>query len=517
LNVSAFFDSRVALWLAPFIGAALALSFAPFGLWPLAVVCPAYLFLAWQHVTPRRAAKLGFWFTGATYLAGTYWIYHSVHDIGHAPAWLAIFLVLGLVAIMGGYCAALGYALARWVAIRSPWGALLALPSAWVLLEWFRGWFLSGFPWLALGYSQSDTALAAFAPIGGVYAISLLVAISAGALVVLVTGTTWARVGALATGAAIWSVSALLWHHHWTESSGAPVTAAIVQGAVPQDLKWSSDPQQTATLYENLTTPHFGKDILLWPESALPVLDFQGQSFFRSVSDRAKAKGSRLVSGLLHYDQKTDSYYNGMVAFDDETQWYFKRRLVPFGEFFPVPSFVRKWLKLMSLPYSDMTPGDRHQPALRVNGQKIGATICYEDAYGVEQLEVLKDATMLINITNDAWFGDSTAAPQHLQISRMRVMEAQRPLLRAANDGISAIINADGHVESVLPRFKPDVLTGSVQPRTGLTPYAHVGNWPVIVFAMLVVLVFAHGAILRLVVRRKDATETDSGPRTGAA
>ncbi|HEX2493216.1 MAG TPA: apolipoprotein N-acyltransferase, partial [Steroidobacter sp.] len=178
----------------------------------------------------------------------------------------------------------------------------------------------------------------------------------------------------------------------------------------------------------------------------------------------------------------------------DEPQWYYKRRLVPFGEFFPVPSFVREWLKLMNLPYSDLTAGEPDQPALKVKNQKIGATICYEDAYASEQLDVLKDATLLVNVTNDAWFGDSTAAHQHLQISRMRALEAGRPLLRAANDGVSAIIGANGAVVNTLPRFQPGVLTGVVQPRIALTPYARVGNTPVILFCSLV-LVCVFGAM----------------------
>jgi apolipoprotein N-acyltransferase len=189
---------------------------------------------------------------------------------------------------------------------------------------------------------------------------------------------------------------------------------------------------------------------------------------------------------------------------DRDAQWYDKRRLVPFGEFFPVPSFVRAWMRMQNLPYSDITPGDPDQPAMTVGTNKIGVTICYEDAYGAEQLSVLKEATLLINVTNDAWFGDTTAAPQHLQISRMRVMEAQRPLLRAANDGISAIINADGNIASTLPRFKPAVLTGVVQPRTGLTPYAIVGNWLVILVCVIALIAAA------LTLKRS------SGPRSAA-
>ena len=192
--MSSFFHSRLAIWLALPIGAAVSLAFAPFGWWWLAVLCPAYLFYAWQHASPRAAAKLGFLFTAGIFLAGTYWLYHTIHEIGHAPAWIAIFLMFGMVAIIGGYCALLGYAIARWLPRTGVTGSLLVVPAAWTALEWFRGWFMSGFPWFAFGYSQTDTPLAGFAPIGGVYLISLLVAMSAGAIVLLISGTNRARI-----------------------------------------------------------------------------------------------------------------------------------------------------------------------------------------------------------------------------------------------------------------------------------------------------------------------------------
>lgn len=481
------FHSRYAIWLALPIGAALSLAFAPFGWWPLAVLCPAYLFYAWQFAPPRAAAKYGFAFTAGIFLAGTYWLYHTIHEVGHAPAWIAVFLMFGMVAIIGGYCALLGYAIARWLPRSGLLGSLLVLPAAWTLLEWFRGWFLSGFPWFALGYSQTDSPLAGFAPIGGVYLMSLLVAISAGAIVVLISGANRARVIAALALVAIWGTGGALWRQDWTLPAGSPVTVAIVQGAVPQDMKWSVEYRDsTLELYRDLTLPHLGKDIILWPESALPDMPEQLREYISFMWSTTRAHGSTLITGLLHFGADQDDVRNGLLVLDGEMQWYDKRRLVPFGEFFPVPSFIREWMKLRSLPYTDLTPGARHQPALSAAGQKIGATICYEDAYGAEQLGVLKEATLLVNVTNDAWFGDTTAAPQHLQISRTRVMEAERPLLRAANDGISAIIRADGHVEKTLPRFQPGVLTGAVQPRTGLTPYARVGNWPVVSVCVLI-------------------------------
>jgi apolipoprotein N-acyltransferase len=495
-------QGRIALWLAPFVGAALALAFAPFDWRLLGILCPAYLFLCWRDATPRRAAQVGFFFTAGKYLAGTYWLYYSIHGIGKAPLWLTFFVMLAMIAILSSYTAAVGYALARWFHVdhrsrvaASTWRFLLVLPAAWVLLEWFRGWFLSGFPWLALGYTHLDTWLAGLAPVGGVYAVSLAVAMCAGAVALLVSGGARARLAAAAAIAALWIAGYALTQPVWTAPSGAPMTVAVVQGAVPQDEKWTTDPGKTVRLYHELTAPHLGKDVILWPESALPLLAHEAMHYLGPLSEAAHARGSRLVTGLVKYDFDGDKYYNALVALDDEAQWYYKRRLVPFGEFFPVPSFVREWLKLMNLPYSDITAGEQGQPALKVKSQRIAPTICYEDAYGADQLDVLDQATLLVNVTNDAWFGDSTAAHQHLQISRMRALEAGRPLLRAANDGVSAIIGATGVVQNTLPRFRPGVLTGVVQPRTGLTPYARVGNTPVVLVALLIIGVSAWPAV----------------------
>ncbi|HSN71951.1 MAG TPA: apolipoprotein N-acyltransferase [Steroidobacteraceae bacterium] len=476
-------------------GAGLSLAFAPFGLWPLAIVLPALLFAAWHRAAPRRAAWLGFLFTAGTFLAGTYWLYHSIHVIGKAPLWLAIFLMLGLVAIMGAYTALLGYVVARWG--RGPEVArwLVVLPAGWVLTEWFRGWFLSGFPWLALGYSQVDSPLAGFAPVIGVYGVSLLVAIAAGALAMLVHSTTrriW-LLAAVVIGP-MFAIGTLLTGRQWTVPVGEPISVAIVQGAVPQEVKWSDEYRDTTLdLYRSLTRPYLGADLIVWPEAALPALAHELNDFLAALWAELRAADSELVLGLLRYDFDTRSYYNSLLALSDRTYWYDKRRLVPFGEFFPVPQFVRDWMKLMSLPYTDFVPGAADQPPLPAGGVLLGSTICYEDAYGAEQLDVLETASVLVNVTNDAWFGDSTARHQHLEISRLRALEAGRPLLRAANDGISAILGPLGEVEQSLTEQRPGVIEGKVQPRTGLTPYARTGNWPVIVFC---VLAFVLGGVL---------------------
>ena len=498
--------NRLAAWLALPVGALVSLAFAPFNWWPLGILGTAYLFALWHNAAPRRAALSGLLFTSGTFLAGTYWLYHSVYQIGHAPIALTIFVIVAIAGVMGGYTALLGYVIARWVRVQGAFRWLVVLPAGIAVLEWFRGWFLSGFPWLALGYTQTDAPLAGFAPLLGVYGVTFAVALTAGAVVALLFGSANARVIAGSTLAALWIFGFVLWGREWTQPTGQPVTVAIVQGAVPQEMKWDQAQfEATLELYRSLTAPHLGANIIVWPESALAAPVHMLGGFLGPQWDAAKRSGSTLVLGQLRRDPRREIYYNAVLALGDEPQWYAKRRLVPLSEFFPVPEFVRDWLQGMDLPYSGFEAGGDSQPALDAAGQKLGITICYEDAYASDQLAVLKSATLLVNVTNDAWFGDSTAAHQHLQISRMRALEAGRTMLRAANDGISAIIGPDGRVTSTLPRFQPGVLTGSVQPRAGLTPYARVGNWPIIAFSCAVLLL----ALIMLRVQSKTAQGSD--------
>jgi apolipoprotein N-acyltransferase len=264
---------------------------------------------------------------------------------------------------------------------------------------------------------------------------------------------------------------------------------ALVQGAVAQEMKWSIEQRdKTLDLYPRLTKPYLGRDLIVWPEAALPMLAQELAGYLSTQWGIAQEHGSTLLLGIVRYEPDTETYTNSILGLDADASWYDKRRLVPFSEFFPVPKFIRDWLKGMDLPYSGFRAGIDHQPPLIAHGHKIAATICYEDAYASEQLDVLRQATLLVNVTNDAWFGDTTARYQHLQISRMRALEAGRPLLRTANDGISAVIDAHGNVVKTLPNFVPGVLTADVQPRTGLTPYAHIGNWGIILSCSAIAL-----------------------------
>jgi apolipoprotein N-acyltransferase len=396
--------------------------------------------------------------------------------------------MLGLVAIMGAYTAAIGYVAARWLPASGATRWLVALPSLWALTEWMRGWFLSGFPWLALGYSQLATPLRGYAPVIGIYGVSLAVAVTAGAVAALVLGRRRERLVALGVVLAILAGGTGLAQVEWTRPAGAPLSVALVQGAVPQSMKWvEGQRERTMQLYLGLSRPYFGADVVVWPESAIPALERDIRPYLEQVVAEASSRGSALITGLLRRDALSGAYFNSIAAWSsgEPEQWYDKRRLVPFGEFFPVPDQVREWMRLMNLPYSDFEAGTETQAPLRAAAQAFAPTVCYEDAYGSEQLRLVRASTLLVNVTNDAWFGDSTAPHQHLDISRMRSLESGRAMLRATNDGVTALIDHDGLVLGRLPQFESAVLTGQVQPRDGLTPYVRFGNTPLLTIVLV--------------------------------
>jgi apolipoprotein N-acyltransferase len=476
--------------LAAVAGAATVLAFAPLSWWPLAFLGPATLIALLGDAGPREAFRLGFCWAAGQFAFGTYWLYTAIHVFGLAPVWLALFLMAGLVALMASYYGLLGYAVARWLRPGTTPGLLLGVPAAWLLVDWIRGWLFTGFPWLQLGYAQSETPLAALAPVTGVHGVTLATLVIAAALVLARRGTTRERAAAMALIAVPFVAGAVLERVQFTRPAGSPFEVALVQGAIPQDLKWQEDNRvATLDLYRDMTRRAEGARLIVWPEAALPVLAHEATEYLDGLWKESRARGSDLVLGLLRLDFATNRFYNGMVALSDDATWYYKRRLVPFGEFFPVPKVVRKWMRLMSLPYVDMSPGDELQAPLVAAGIHIAPTICYEDAYGAEQLAMLGEAELLVNVTNNAWFGDSTAPHQQLEMARFRAREAGRWLARATSNGVTAIIAPDGRVVARARQFEPEILRGVVTPMTGLTPYARTGNWPVLGIAWLGVAV----------------------------
>jgi apolipoprotein N-acyltransferase len=469
------------------VGASFNLGFAPFGWWPLAIIAPAALFALIRGLPPRRAAGTGMAFGLGLFGFGTYWLYTCLHVFGLVPVWLTLVLQSVLVAAMALYFAALCYVSNRFWLKPGATRDWLVLPALWVLLEWLRGWLLSGFPWLSTGYALIDSPLADWAPLFGIYGVTwAAIAIAVAINLACMPGVALSRRALGIAVAATLFLVPMMAHRDWTHPAGPPVPIAAVQGAVPQDQKWQAKNRElTMQRYLKLTGEAWGARLIIWPEASLPVLSTDIPDYLHRLKEQGVSHGADFAVGLVDYKPVTKQYFNGILVLAAAGDgWYYKRHLVPFGEYFPVPAFVRSWLRLMSLPYDDFTAGSSHQTRLSAAGQSLGLTICYEDAFGSQQLDVLRHATLLVNVTNNAWYGDSTAPHQHLQIARMRALEAGRFLVRAANDGITAMIDPHGKIVAHLAQFQQDVLRASAQPMTGLTPYARLGNYPVIIGAL---------------------------------
>jgi apolipoprotein N-acyltransferase len=468
-------------------GAVLPLAFAPFDFFWLAPLSYAVLLFLWRDARPRRAFVLGTVYGFASFLAGIHWIYFSVHDVGLLPVGTAVLLTVALPAVLALYLGALGAIAARWLPTTGLAAWLGTFPALWVLVEWCRGWLFTGFGWLAAGYTQTDSWLMGYAPVLGIYGMSWAVVLCAGCVTAFLIGKTRDRAVAAAALAAVLGVGYWLTTLRFTAPKPESRTVAIVQGAIPQTDKY--DPEQlplTFVLYRRLTEASHGHDLIIWPEAAIPDYFERWRVPLEDVARNAARRGSALLLGILDAHVETRAGQNVLVAMTDPPSVYVKRHLVPFGEFYPVPDFVRAWLRLNNLPADDMTPGDPGQPPLSIGGERIAVTICYEDLFGAEQLHSLPEATLLVNVANDAWFGDSIGPHQHLQIARVRAAEAGRYLLRATNTGVSAVVDPAGAIVDTLPSFQAGVLTAEVRGHTALTPYARWGNYPAVLGAALV-------------------------------
>ncbi|MFY9974698.1 MAG: apolipoprotein N-acyltransferase [Chromatiaceae bacterium] len=471
-------------------GAGTVLGFAPFSLFPIAVVSLAILIETLHRGSPRSGFWRGYAFGLGLLGFGVFWIRISLNEFGNMDPWLANLLMVLFVAAMALYYGLMGW-LTRRLASGPPWvPPLLLLPGLYVLLEWLRGWLFTGFPWLNLGYTQIQGPLAGFAPIAGVYGLSLLTALSGGLLWGLVRWGGSARVWAGAGLVALWLSGAGLQRLEWTEPAGEPFAATVVQANIPQATKWDPDARLAIMeTYVDLTLAHLDSDLILWPETAIPDFLHEVRGvLIEPLAERARREGIEIALGIPVLEEETGRYYNGLVSIGSREDLYAKRHLVPFGEFMPFKSWLGPLAHAFEVPMSDFSRGDRAQPLLRVGNRIAGASICYEDAFPAELIQALPEAQFLINVSNDAWFGDSLAPHQHLEIARMRALETGRYLVRATNTGISAIIDHLGRVLVDVPSFVRGAVTTAVTPRSGATPYVLVGNRLAIGLALVLVL-----------------------------
>ena len=493
----------LALLLPLAAGASCVLGFAPFYAWPVPIAALAALLFVWRrNASPRQAALSGFAFGLGYFLAGVSWVFVSLHEFGSMPAILAAIATFLFCAYLALFPAAAG-----WIATRlAPDGRMrLALAVAsFVALEWLRGWLFSGFPWLTLGTSQAPGGpFAGYAPYVGAYGTSLAIA-GAAALLLMVLDRRGqerrSRLAALAGIAALLLAGAAARNVQWTEPAGPPVAMALLQGNVPQELKWRDDVRaRTLADYRQMIFEAKAA-IVVVPETALPAFfDQLPADYLESIRAHGREAGKDILLGTVEREYRGEEfdYYNSVVTLGaGKPQSYRKRHLVPFGEFIP-PGF--RWvLAVLKIPLSDFTKGPRRQAALLAGGVPFGIAICYEDIFGEEVIDALPDARILLNVSNDAWFGESFAAEQHLQTSQMRALETGRWMVRATNTGVTAAIDDQGRVVGRLAPFVAGTLQQLVMPRIGMTPYARFGNTP----AMLLVAALAAFAVMR---RRRRA------------
>jgi apolipoprotein N-acyltransferase len=337
-------------------------------------------------------------------------------------------------------------------------------------MEWLKGWFATGLPWLSLGYSQTGSPLAGFAPLVGVYGIGALCMVMAVALFLLLRDK---RYPLLAVLLLIPLAGWLLQQIDWTEAQQQTLKVTMVQGNIPQEVKWRFDQRQNIfNTYWRETSQHWDSDLIVWPETALPgQSDKIEQSVLQPMQQAALENNTSLMTGLVVSDAETERYYNSVVMLGSERGYYHKRHLVMFGEYYPVRWLLDLFRGLISIPYSDLTAGPREQDLLRVDGSALGVSICFEDVFSREVLLAFPEANLLLNVSNDAWFGNSTAPHQHLQIAQMRALETERVMIRSTNTGVSAFIDHKGRVMAQTRQFATESITEVLQGRSGVTPF----------------------------------------------
>jgi apolipoprotein N-acyltransferase len=463
-------------------GAATVLAFAPVGMYPLALATFAVLIHLWSGAPPRRAFWHGFWFGAGLFGAGVSWVYVSLSEFGGMPAPLAALATVLFCALLALFTGAAGWLQAR-IPAAPALRACLIVPAAWTLGEWLRSWVLTGFPWLSAGYAAVGWPLQGYAPLGGVFFLSFLTLALAGLAWNLVTRRRRALSAALFLAIAIGGQA--LRSAQWTAPAGEPVSVALLQGNIAQEMKFR--PERYARIldtYARLAEEASAKLIVL-PETAVPrFYDAVDPAYLARLEAAARRNDGDLLLGIP-YRSAANAYYNSVISLGaSPRQLYHKVHLVPFGEF--VPPGLAWTLRLVEIPLSDFSRGGAEQPPILAAGQRIAVNICYEDAFGDEIARRLPEATLLVNVSNVAWFGDSLAPAQHLQIARLRALETGRMHLTAANTGITAVIDRDGSVLERLPQFVEGRLDATARGYSGMTPYARLRDWPAVIVSLVV-------------------------------
>ena len=485
-------------------GALFTSGFSPFDYSFAPMVALSIAFMLSRTLDAKAAAKNGFAFGIGLFGAGVSWVYVSIHEFGAASSLLAGFLTLLFVLGITLLLVVPPFALYGWLnqkkAKLPPWQQALIFASLWVLFEWVRSWLLTGFPWLLSGYALLDTPFQAMAPVAGVYGLSLMMALTSCLLgVLIIPRSRKAAMIAAVVSLLPWGAAVMLGNIQWTKTTGK-VEFSAIQGNIPQDIKWDPDfIQTTISTFTGLTANEWEKDLVIWPENAIPVLYNRARGFVEQLDRQAKSQSSTLIMGMPVDDQSSGRtrYYNSLIALGQGSGRYDKQKLVPFGEYVPLESILRGLIDFFDLPMSEFSRGSSNQNLLTAGDSVIAPYICYEVVYPDFAASLARESDLLLTVSNDTWFGDSFGPVQHFQMARMRALETGRYLIRATNDGITALIDDKGKVLEIIPRFEKGVLSGTALTMTGTTPFMRFGSWPVLLLCLLL-------AVFPLISRRRS-------------
>ncbi|WP_375753106.1 apolipoprotein N-acyltransferase [Vibrio sp. HN007] len=479
--------------LAAFVGACTTLAYAPYQIWPLAILSPAVLFLLIYNASTRSAMLIGFFWGVGHFATGLSWVHVSIDTFGGMPKAASIFLMVLLICYLSIYPALATGLTNRFFPRKSAAKYFLAIPALWLLSDWARGWVFTGFPWLWLGYSQIDSPLSGFAPVGGVQLVTLMVLLCASTITYVALNKQWKW---LITPILIFALGYITQSIQWVKPNPDSKTSfALIQGNIPQELKWlPTERWPTLMKFMDLSRANWDADIIIWPEAAIPAVEKELPRFLSNVDSAARLNESALITGVITQNEM-GRFYNSVLTlgetpngeYDYKTQSrYHKHHLLPFGEFVPFEDLLRPIAPFFNLPMSSFSRGDFIQDNIVAKDRHLVTALCYEIIFGDQvRRNITEDTDFILTLSNDAWFGESIGPLQHMEIARMRALETGKPVIRATNNGVTAVTDYQGNITEAIPQFKTEVLRAEVVSSTGMTPFRTLGSWPLVIFVLV--------------------------------
>ena len=472
---------------ALFAGSIFSLALAPYHWWWVALLSPALLYASLRKRSAKHAFWIGLSYGFGLWFVGAFWLYTSIHVYGDTNAFLSVLMVVIMAILMGLFTA-----LQTWLYRRFFPETPLTFAPLWVFFEWAKTWVFTGFPWLFAGYAFTERYLDNYAPLFGVFGVSFVVILLASAIVEIINRRfIWLVPSALLLLGA-WGASFL----QFVEKKPTPaLSVSLIQGNIPQDMKWLTEYQrQTLLIYKNLSTTEWGRDLIVWPESSIPMFQTDIEPFLQQMGVESTLSGTHWLTGLPYWDLKESYkvgypvYYNSIMALDGHSRsLYKKQRLVPFGEYIPLSGFL-SWVlpALQNDPsMSGFSQGAKDQKPFLIKDHPLAAAICYEVAYPNLTRRNAAKSDFLVTISNDAWFTGTASPWQHLQMVQMRAKENGRWFIRATNTGITAFIDEHGHIVKQAPQDQIAVLRGDLPAMQGQTLYTRLSDWPILIFSVL--------------------------------